>query len=146
MAIRYFAIVAGIVYLLVGLLGFVPDLKTPPTTAPPLAVDTGYGFLLGLFPVNVLHNLVHDALGIWGIAAFATLGAARFYARALAVIYAVLAVMGLIPGLDTTLGLIPIFGHDIWLHALTALIAAYFGWVAEPSGRPAPAPSPRRLS
>ena len=36
--------------------------------------------------------------------------------------------MGLIPGLNTTFGLIPIFGNDVWLHALTALIAAYFGW------------------
>ncbi len=34
--------------------------------------------------------------------------------------------MGLIPVLNTSFGLIPIFGHDVWLHALFALAAAYF--------------------
>lgn len=38
--------------------------------------------------------------------------------------------MGLPPVLNTVFGLIPIFGHDVWLHALTALIAAYFGFKA----------------
>jgi hypothetical protein len=46
----------------------------------------------------------------------------------LAVIFGVLTVMGLIPGLNTVFGLIPLFGHDIWLHALTAIAAAYFGF------------------
>jgi hypothetical protein len=44
----------------------------------------------------------------------------------------VLAVMGLVPGLDTTFGLVPIYGHDVWLHALLAGVAAYFGFVAAP--------------
>jgi hypothetical protein len=50
------------------------------------------------------------------------------FARGLTVVYGILAVMGLIPALNTMFGLAPIFGHDIWLHAGTALIAAYFGW------------------
>ena len=52
--------------------------------------------------------------------------------RAVAVIYALLAVMGLIPGLNTTFGLVPIYGHDVWLHALLAIVAAYFGFAAAP--------------
>lgn len=44
--------------------------------------------------------------------------------------YGALAVMGLIPGLDTLFGLVPIFGHDVWLHAVTAAAAVYFGWFA----------------
>ena len=51
------------------------------------------------------------------------------FARGLTVVYGVLAVMGLIPVLNTTFGLIPIFGHDVWLHAGTAILAAYFGWM-----------------
>ena len=39
-----------------------------------------------------------------------------------------LTVMGLIPGLNTTFGLIPIHGNDVWLHALIAIAAAYFGF------------------
>lgn len=37
--------------------------------------------------------------------------------------------MGLIPGLDTTFGLVPLFGNDVWLHILLAAPAAYFGFV-----------------
>jgi hypothetical protein len=131
MATRYFALAAGIAYVLVGLLGFVPGaIQSPPADAPGLTADSGYGYLLGLFPINLLHNLVHLAVGIAGLAAYRSRGGARAFARGLAIFYGRLAVMGLVPGLDTTLGLIPIFGHDIWLHALTALLAAYFGFAA----------------
>jgi hypothetical protein len=40
--------------------------------------------------------------------------------------------IGLIPATNTVFGLVPLFGHDIWLHGLSALFAAYFGWVAAP--------------
>ena len=40
-----------------------------------------------------------------------------------------LSIAGLLPGLDTLFGLTPLFGNDVWLHALLALIAAYFGWL-----------------
>jgi hypothetical protein len=131
MAVRYFALVGGIIYALVGIAGLFPAaLQPPPPGAPVLTVDTLYGYLLGLFPVNVLHSLVHLALGLWGIAAYRSFTGSRGYARGLAWIYGVLTVMGLIPMLNTTFGLIPLFGHDIWLHAGTALIAAYFGYMA----------------
>jgi hypothetical protein len=57
---------------------------------------------------------------------------ARLYARIVAISYAILAVMGLIPALNTVFGLIPLHGHDVWLHALLAAAAAYFGWAAAP--------------
>jgi hypothetical protein len=50
------------------------------------------------------------------------------YARALAWFFGVLAVMGMLPLLNTTFGVMPLHAHDIWLHALTALAAAYVGW------------------
>lgn len=129
MATRYFALIAGIIYALLGVLGFFPGLRgAPGMEAPELAVETNYGFLLGLFPVNILHNFVHLAIGVWGLASYGTYAAAKGFAKGLAIIYGILAIMGLIPGLDTVFGLIPIFGNDIWLHAVTALIAAYFGW------------------
>jgi len=138
MAIRYFALIFGLVYGLVGILGFFPGVTTsPPADAPPLAVDMAYGYVFGLFPVNVLHNLVHLAIGLWGVVSFPRLDASRFYARAVTVIFAVLAVLGIIPGLNTMFGLTPLFGHDIWLHVLTTVVAGYFGFVARPSGEPA---------
>jgi len=131
MTVRTFALIAGIAYLAAGILGFVPQLLSPPPAdAPQVGITAFYGYLLGLFPVNFMHNLVHLAIGAWGIAASRAAAGARAYAKSLAVIYGILTVMGLIPGLNTMFGLAPIHGHDVWLHAATAIVAAYFGWVA----------------
>lgn len=129
MTSRSFARVIGFVFLAVGVLGFVPGLKTPPPlSAPNLAVEGGYGLLLGLFPVNWIHNLVHLGIGFVGLTSSRSMIDARKFARGLTLFYGGLAVMGVIPGLNSTFGLIPLFGHDIWLHAVTAAVAAYFGF------------------
>jgi hypothetical protein len=127
---RNFALVIGIAFLAAGVLGFIPGLVRPaPESAPHLGVTAFHGYLLGLFAVNLLHNAVHLAIGAWGIAASRTAGRARTYAKTLAIFYGALAVMGLISMLNTMFGLVPIHGHNVWLHAATALAAAYFGWV-----------------
>ncbi len=129
MSIRTFALIYGVVFLIAGAGGFIPGLLAPPHDHPDMTLNTGFGYLMGLFPVNVLHNLVHLAFGVWGLAAYRSAGGARAYARGVAIIYAVLAVGGLIPGIRTTFGLIPLFGHDVWLHIVLAAGAAYFGFV-----------------
>lgn len=137
MNIRNFAKVFGVVFLLVGLSGFIPGLTT--THSHPgmndVAVKTGLGAAMGLFPVNVLHNLFHVAFGIWGLAAARSTGAAFLYARGVAVIYIALAIFGLIPAarLWTTFGLIPLYGNDVWLHIGLAAVAGYFGFVRRDS-------------
>ena len=137
MTTRNFALWIGIAYLAAGVLGFVPMAVRPaPDVGPALAVTAFSGYLFGLFPVNFMHNLVHLAIGAWGVAAARTAGGARTYSKSLAVFYGLLAVMGLIPALNTLFGLAPIHGHDVWLHALTAVAAAYFGWVAAPERAP----------
>ena len=124
---RTFAVVLGAVYTIVGILGFVPAfLRPPPADAPRLAVDAAYGYFLGLFPVNVVHSLVHLAVGVWGLIAMRSWARSQMYARGLAIIFGALTVLGLIPGLNSMFGLTPLWGHDIWLHGLTALAAAYF--------------------
>ena len=123
MIFRCFALIYGIAFLLVGIAGFIPALVSQPT--PDGVAD---GRLFGLFPVNTLHNVVHIAFGLWGLATVTSVSAMRLYARVVAVVYAVLAVMGLIPGLNTTFGLVPLYGHDVWLHAVLAAVAAYVGW------------------
>jgi hypothetical protein len=129
MQTKNFALIAGLIFLVVGVLGFFPAFRMiPPDHAPHLAVEGQYGYLFGLFPVNVLHNLVHVVIGIWGLLAYRSFESARVYSKSLAVIYGILAVMGLLPFLNVTWGLIPLFGHDVWLHAVTAAVAAYFGW------------------
>lgn len=129
MNIRTFALSIGIIFLLVGILGFFPALMTaPPQNAPAMAAP--YSLLFGMFPINTLHNIVHLGIGAWGILAYKDIDGARVYARSLAVVYGALAVFGLIPGLSTLFGLVPLFGHDVWLHLLAALAAAYFGFVS----------------
>lgn len=134
MQTRYFALIVGIIYVLIGVLGFIPALIVAPTAAAPdLAVESFYGYLMGLFPINVLHNIVHLLVGVLGIAAYRSFSNARLFSRGLAIFYGLLAIMGLFPVLNTTFGLIPIFSHDVWLHALTAVAAAYFGWAPDRS-------------
>ena len=142
MNVRTFALIYGLVFALVGIAGFIPALVTPHDAAGhDLTIEQGAGDLLGLFPVNVLHNIVHLAFGVWGLAVYRNTNAAIGYARSVAVIYAVFVVMGFIPRLDTVFGLVPLHGNDMWLHALLAAVAAYFGFVrhAEPDhiNRPA---------
>ena len=131
---QYFALITGIIFFLVGVMGFIPGLvKETTADMPGLSFTTGAGYLLGLFPINVLHNIVHLLVGILGIVASVTLGSTRLYSGVLAIFYGVLTVMGLFPPTQSTLGLIPIFGNDVWLHGLTAAIAAYFGFIATPN-------------
>jgi len=128
MTTRYFVLTIGIFFVLLGLLGLVPNLVSLPIGAPVLTVDAGYGYLFGLFPVNLLHNLVHLTVGVLGILAYRSVGSAQLFTRGLTIFFAVLAVLGLIPSMDTTFGFIPLFGNEVWLHGLTALVSAYFGY------------------
>lgn len=134
-ATQYFARTVGIIYVLVGVMGLIPGLVKEPAITPDsagLAVTLSYGDLLGLFPINAFHNLVHLIVGVLGILASIALDSSRLYSGVLALFYGVLALMGLFPPTQSTLGLIPIFGNDVWLHAVTAAIAAYFGFIVTP--------------
>lgn len=127
MSVRLFATLFGLVFVVAGAAGFVPGLS-PLHDHPDLHVTAASRLALGLFPVNVLHNLVHLGFGLWGLLASRSVAGAVGYARGVAILYAVLTVLGLIPATETLFGLVPLYGNDIWLHALLALIAAYFGF------------------
>jgi Domain of unknown function (DUF4383) len=129
MTTRNFVLTIGSLYLLIGLLGFFPALVSAPSPGvASMTSDSAYGYLLGLFPVNALLNLVHLIIGVWGIAISRNLPQSITFSRGLAITFGVLTVMGLIPALNTAFGLIPLFGHNVWLHAVSAAIAAYFGF------------------
>lgn len=128
MSTRTFATVFGIVFLVIGIAGFVQPLLQPPEGGE-LAVDSDHAMLLGTFAVNTMHNVVHLLFGLWGLLSCRATGHAITYARGVAIIYALLTVAGLIPSLDTLFGLVPLHGNNVWLHAGLALIGAYFGWV-----------------
>jgi hypothetical protein len=133
------AMAFGIVFILAGISGFFA--APPPPDAPPLMVEHGHGLALGMFPVNTLHNVVHLLFGALGLAAWrGAIVSAGGYFQVVAVSYGLLVVLGLLPATQTTFGLIPIWGADVWLHAALAVVAAYFGFMA-----PAAVPAARRL-
>ena len=126
-----FALVFGLAYLGGGVAGLLPIfLSPPPADAPETQFTFLYGYLFGLFPVNIAHSAVHMVVGMWGLAAAMGNASPVRYARSLAILYGALAVMGLLPEFNTLFGLLPLHSHDVWLHAGTAAIAAYFGWRA----------------
>jgi hypothetical protein len=122
------ALIFGVIFLLAGASGFFMLDRTH-TPDQSLTMTHGFGHAMGLLPVNTLHNVVHLLFGLWGVLASRSYGGSRTYFRAVAIIYLLLAVMGLVPALNTTFGLVPIYGNDVWFHALLAAAAAYFGWV-----------------
>lgn len=131
---RGFALIVGILFLFVGIAGFIPGLISIPAVAtdapldvPNLKFTDGYGNVLGLFPTNFLHNAVHIVVGILGIAAATSFSGALVFNRGFAIAYAAIAIMGLLPFTNTTFGLMPIFGNNVWFNALTAA-AAYYGF------------------
>ena len=127
MAIGTLATVFGVVFLLVGVAGFFA--APPPPDALPLTANHGHGLALGMFPVNTLHNVVHLLFGALGLmAARGILIGARAYFQLLAVAYALLALLGVLPATQTTFGLIPIYGNDVWLHAVIAIAAGVIGF------------------
>jgi len=109
--------VFGWVFLLIGLIGFY------------YSRTMEMQMLLGLFPVNLLHNTVHVLFGVWGIAAARSFGGAKMYGQIGGVIYLILAVLGLID--PTGFGLVPLGGNDIWLHAVLGIVLAYVGFTAK---------------
>ncbi len=122
---RTFALIFGIVFLAVGALGFVPSMVHD-------SMGEGlkqHGMLLGMFPISPLHNAAHLIFGLWGLAASRSPGGAVGYFKGVAVIYALLTILGLIASTADLFGMIPLMGNDVYLHAALAVIAAYFGFV-----------------
>ena len=130
MSLRAFAYIFGVVFLLVGIAGFIPAL-TPAHSHPDVSMEAFLGLELGLFPVNLLHNLVHLLFGLWALIAASSISASRVYFRSVAVIYALLAVLGLIgeANLHTLFGLVPLYGNNVWLHAIIAVAAGILGFL-----------------
>ena len=104
----------GIVFLLVGIAGFIPGLTTNLYEGLEFAGNDGSAELLGIFQVSVLHNIVHGLFGLAGLALAATPSGARTYLIGGGAIYLVLFVIGIIGGGDW----IPVNDADNWLHLL----------------------------
>lgn len=98
--------ILGLVLLLVGILGFVPAL-------------TPNGALLGIFGVDMMHNIVHILSGVVGLwAASSGYQYSRLYLMIFGLVYGLVAVLGFITG--GVLGLFMVDMNDNYLHAAIA--------------------------
>ena len=107
----------GIVFLLVGIAGFIPGITTNLYDGLEFAGNDGNAELLGLFKVSILHNLVHGLFGIAGLALAKTASGARTFLVGGGAIYVVLWLLGLVGGADW----IPSNSADDWLHLLLGI-------------------------
>ena len=124
--IRYTALSLGLLFLLLGLAGFVPAFVIPSVN---LTSEPGFGYIFGVFPTNYFHNAIGILVGVWGIAAFTSLSGSIVFNRIFAILYAAGTILGLLPFANTLFGLTPLFGNNIWLDAITSAIAFYYGFV-----------------
>lgn len=127
MDIKRFTLTMGIVFFALGVLGFVPALVTYSSVGE--ADLMTYGLLFGIFPVNGIHNVIRLALGIWAFVAYKDMASSRVFCKTNAIVYGAFAVLGLIPALNTLFGLVPLYGHNIWLHAIIAAATGFYGFV-----------------
>jgi hypothetical protein len=115
-AIQTIALVVGIAFVAVGILGFVPGV-TSDVGSMRFAGHESPSELLGVFHVSVLHNLVHLAFGVIGIAAaLAGARAARVFLLVGGAVYLVLLVYGLVIDMDSSANFVPVDDADNWLH------------------------------
>ena len=109
------ALIAGIVFLLVGIAGFIPGITTN-VGSMTFAGENSDAMLLGIFQVSILHNIVHLLYGVVGIAVAGSSRASRYYLIAGGVVYLVLWLYGLVISSNSTANFVPLNTADDWLH------------------------------
>ncbi len=120
------ATAVGVVFLLVGVLGFIPGVTTQYDQMKIAGHESG-ALLLGIFQVSVLHNLVHLLFGIAGLMTARSFAGARNYLVWSGVIYLVLWLYGLVIGHDTPANFVPVNNADDWLHFVLGIAMLALG-------------------
>jgi hypothetical protein len=128
----------GAVFLLVGILGFIPGITTDYGDLDFAGDDSG-AELLGLFQTSILHNLVHVLFGIGGLALARTWTGSRAYLLGGGVIYLGLWLYGLLVDKGSDANFIPFNTSDDWLHFTLGVTMILFGYLLGLGRRPLPA-------
>jgi hypothetical protein len=113
--VQIVALIYGIIFLVVGIAGFIPGLTTNYDTLQ-FAGHQSEALLLGVFQVSILHNIVHLLYGVAGLALARTAPSARQYLLWGGVVYLVLWLYGMFVGHDSPANFVPLNSADNWLH------------------------------
>jgi len=122
------ALAVGIVFLLVGLLGFIPGVTSNFDEMMFASHESG-ALLLGVFQVSVLHNLVHLLFGVVGVALARTASASRNFLIWGGAIYIVLWIYGLVVQADSPANFVPLNDADDWLHLVLGIVMIALGFL-----------------
>jgi hypothetical protein len=114
------ALVVGAVFLLVGIAGFIPGVTTNYDTLT-FAGHHSDALLLGVFNVSILHNLVHLAFGVAGVAMARTANGARAFLIGGGAVYLILWLYGLVIDMTSDANFVPVNDADNWLHLVLAI-------------------------
>ena len=116
----------GVVFLLVGTLGFIPGITTDYDTLEATGHES-HAMLLGIFQVSTLHNIVHLLFGIAGLALARTSTSAKAYLVGGGGIYLVLWLYGLLIDKTSEANFVPVNDADDWLHLGLGLVMVGLG-------------------
>jgi hypothetical protein len=114
----------GVVFILVGILGFIPGITTHYSDLSFAGDDSG-AKLLGVFQVSILHNFVHILFGLVGLAASRAFDSSRLYVLGGGIIYLALFLLGIVGGADW----IPANTADHWLHVGLGVVMIGTGYL-----------------
>jgi hypothetical protein len=128
------AAIVGAVFALVGVAGFIPGL-TQNLDAIAWAGTESDAQLLGLFEVSILHNLVHLAFGVVGLAAARSFDWARNFLIWGGATYLALALYGMVVDLNSEANFVPLNVADNWLHLGLGLGMVGLGLVTSAANR-----------
>lgn len=118
----------GAIFLLAGIAGFIPGLTTN-YDGMMFAGHESSAELIGVFNVSILHNLVHVAFGLAGLALARSWATARNFLLVGGVVYAGLWVYGLVvQGEMTNANFVPLNEADNWLHLGLAAVMLALGF------------------
>lgn len=126
--------VVGAVFLLVGILGFIPGITTNYSEMTFASHDSG-AMLLGIFGVNILHNVVHLLFGVIGLATARSAATAKSFLLIGGAIYLLLWIFGLVIDLDSAINFVALNTPDNWLHFVLGVGMVGLGAVLPRIGR-----------
>jgi hypothetical protein len=125
--LRQAAMAVAAVFLLVGILGFIPGVTTE-YDGMAFAGHESTAMLLGVFHVSILHNLVHALFGIVGLVLARTTSGAFGFLVGGGAVYLVLWIYGLLIDHDSAANFVPVNNADNWLHLILGIAMIGLGF------------------